>query len=95
MNDLLRDVVQQTNVADATSPKVHLFYEGRAWDLDQANLDVGTLSADAAIRDAVARSLDVPVQKLAAFRVERNEETGDLTLTPPATFGLSLYYIRT
>lgn len=67
--------------------QVHIFYQGEAWDLDMDNLDVGILSTDAEIRRAVANALDIPEQKLANFRVAKNEETEDITLTPQPVFG--------
>ena len=82
---LLTEVVENTNVV--RNAQVHVFYEGRAWDLDMSALDVGQLSTDNDVRGKVAESLNVPVAKLASFTVDRNVETGDMTLRPQAVFG--------
>jgi len=67
--------------------QVHVMFEGNSHDLDQDDLDVGTLSTDHEIRAAAAEALDAPVAKLANFDVDRNEDTGDVTLRPKAVFG--------
>ena len=67
--------------------KVHVVYNGESWDMDLNDLDLGDLSEDSDIRTAVAESLNVPATKLASFPIERNEETGDITLRPSAVFG--------
>lgn len=69
-------------------PVVHIMWDGRSYDLTQGDLDVGDLSSDADVRSAVARELEVPVGKLASFAIDRNEESGDLTLRPQAEFGV-------
>jgi hypothetical protein len=87
MENLLDQMVNQTRNANEVSRQVHVFYEGRAWDMDMDNLDVGMLSNDADIRNKVAEALNVPAVKLANFRVERNEATEDINLHPSAVFG--------
>ncbi len=69
------------------SNQVHIRYEGNSYDATFADLDVGDLSTDAEIRQAVARHLNAPASKLANFAVDRNASTGDITLRPQATFG--------
>ena len=86
METLLERVVAETE-AGGVSRQAHIFYEGQAWDLDFDNIDVGMLSNDADVRNKVAEALGVPGMKLANFRVERNEETQDITLRPQAVFG--------
>ena len=67
--------------------KLHIFFGGESWDFDLDNLDVGLLSSDVDIRNKVADALGVAQVKIAGFRVERNEETGSITLYPQAEFG--------
>ncbi len=69
------------------APQIHVRFNGRSIDIDLNDLDVGILSSDNEIRAAVARYLDAPVQKLQAFAVARNQETGHLQLHPEAVFG--------
>lgn len=93
MNNLLEQVVQETQNRDnMLSRQVHVFFDGRAWDLDFDNLDVGMLSTDADVRNKVAEALNVPSLKLANFSVDRNEETQDLVLRPAAVFGSEKYF---
>lgn len=66
---------------------VHIMFDGRSYDLTQDDLDVGDLSSDAEVRGAVARELEVPAGKLASFAVDRNEDSGDITLRAQAEFG--------
>lgn len=67
--------------------QVHIRYEGHSYDVTFEDLDIGDLSSEAQVRQAVARHLDAPPQKLANFAVDKNEETGDITLRPQAVFG--------
>lgn len=71
----------------AIEPQVHVRFDGRSLDIPLADLDVGTMSTDDQVRNAVATFLEVPAFKLQAFRVERNEQTGSITIRPEAVFG--------
>jgi hypothetical protein len=62
-------------------------YDGQSLDVSLDNMDIGTLSDDQQIKQAVASHLDVPITKLANFDIDRNTLTGDITLRPRATFG--------
>jgi hypothetical protein len=62
-------------------------YEGHSYDVTFDDLDIGELSNEAEIRQAVARHLEAPPQKLANFAVDKNTESGDITLRPQAVFG--------
>lgn len=64
---------------------VHVFYGGQSYDLDSGLLDLGELSSDNEIRNAVARHFSVPESKLANFHVDR--VGNDVTLRPQASFG--------
>lgn len=68
-------------------PQVHIRFNGTSHDTDFADLDLSEMSSDDVVREAVARYLDAPVRKLQNFSVDRNEETGDITVRPQAVFG--------
>ncbi len=68
-------------------PLLHIRYEGRSHDLEQNELDLGDMSTDADVRMAVAVHFDQPLVKLEGFVVDRNLESGDITLRPQAVFG--------
>lgn len=67
--------------------QVHIRYEGSSYDVTFEDLDIGELSTEAEVRQAVAQHLEAPPAKLANFAVDKNEETGDITLRPQAVFG--------
>ena len=67
--------------------QVHLRFEGQSWDWELAELDLGDLSSDADVKTAVAGAVNAPVGKLTYFQIERNADTGDITLRPQAVFG--------
>lgn len=66
---------------------LHIPYEGRYVDIHQEDVDLGDLSTDQDIRRAVAMYFEQPVEKFNAMAVEKNPETGDITLRPQAIFG--------
>ena len=68
--------------------QVHVRYDGRSIDVDQAELDIGVLSTNQQIRQAVAGHLGIPPVKLAGFVVDKNTETGHITMRPDAVFGI-------
>ena len=73
---------------DTQVPMLHVRVDGRSHDVPLAELDVGDLSDDGEIRDAVAEHFEgVPRAKLDDFQVRRNEETGDITVHPQPVFG--------
>lgn len=74
-------------VLEQVAPQIHVRFDGRSIDIDLNELDVGVLSNDNQIRAAVAAYLETPVQKLQAFAIDRNRETGHMTLRPEAVFG--------
>ena len=69
------------------TPEVHIRFNGTSHDTDFADLDLSEMSTDDTVREAVANYLDAPLNKLRNFVVDRNEETGDITVRPQATFG--------
>jgi hypothetical protein len=67
-------------------PQIHIRYEGRSVDIYQDQLDIGSLSADEQVRQAVAEHLGAPPTKLRNFVIDRHE-SGEMTLRPQAVFG--------
>jgi hypothetical protein len=65
---------------------LHVRFEGHSRDISLAELDVGTHSSDAAIKQALARHLEVPEAKLRDYVIDRHQ-TGNLTVRPEAVFG--------
>jgi len=72
---------------DNQAPQLHIRAEGASYDPLLTDVDLGNLSSDQDVRQAAADFLNVPVGKFGAFDVDRNEETGDITLRPQAGFG--------
>jgi hypothetical protein len=70
----------------AAQPTLHIRYDGRSADIPLAELDVGLVSTDATIKQAVAQYLEVPVERFRHYTVDRHE-TGNLTIRPEAVFG--------
>ena len=68
------------------APVLHIRFEGRSFDIPLADLDVGVMSADADVKGALARYLDVAEAKLRDYVVDRHE-TGNMTVRPQAVFG--------
>lgn len=66
---------------------LHIMYDGQSLDVNLDRMDIGTLSEDNQIRWAVAAHLDVPLTKMNGYDIDRNAQTGDITLRPRATFG--------
>lgn len=65
---------------------LHIRYEGNSYDLELNDLDLGDLSSDQQIKQAVATYFDTPPTKLDNFVVDRTED-GEITLRPQAVFG--------
>ena len=75
-------MVAQTN----ESPLLHIRFDGRSFDIPLSDLDVGPVSSDAEVKQALSGYLNVPERKLRDFVVDRHE-TGNLTVRPEAVFG--------
>jgi hypothetical protein len=69
------------------TPNLHIRYDGGSQDIPMSDLDLGELSSDAQIKSAAADHMHIPVSKLQNFTVDRNADTGDVTLRPQAVFG--------
>jgi hypothetical protein len=76
-----QDFLEEMTMAD----ELHIRYDGRSYDLKLDALDLGDLSSDAEVRQAVATHLEVPPTKLANFAVDKAD--GNITLRPQAVFG--------
>lgn len=74
-------------VVNTQGPQIHIRYDGRSLDIPLTEVDVGVLSTDEQIRTAVADNMGIPVAKLRAFAVDKNMESGEITLRPEAIFG--------
>ena len=77
----MTDLIGVTHV-----PQVHILYGGLSNNIDMSSLDVGDISTDTQIREAVAAYLEVPNSKMANYEVDRSP-SGDVTLRPQANFG--------
>ena len=64
----------------------HVRFEGQSRDVSVADLGVTPQAGDAAVRQALARFLDVPAARLEGYVLDRHP-TGNLTLRPEAVFG--------
>lgn len=71
----------------STRPQLHIRFQGRSVDVPLDEMDIGDLSSDQQIKQSAASHLEIPESKLAAFTVDRNSQTGDITLRPDAVFG--------
>lgn len=67
--------------------QLHIRYNGASYDVPLHEVDLGDLSSDQQVREAAARYVETPAVKFASFSVDRNTETGDITLRPQAVFG--------
>lgn len=67
--------------------QLHIRFEGQSVDVEMAEVDLGDLSTEVQIKQAAANALSVPVVKFAAFAIDKNPDTGDVTLRPQAVFG--------
>ena len=65
---------------------IHIRFEGQSRDVGLAVLDVGEMSSDQELRQALARHLDVSMRKFALYVVERHVN-GNVTVRPEAVFG--------
>jgi hypothetical protein len=65
---------------------LHVRFEGRSWDILCSDLDIGPLSSDDQVRQALATHFDVPLGKFRAYVIERHEN-GNITVRPEAVFG--------
>jgi len=76
-----------TLATETTVRQLHIRYEGRSFEYPLSEFDIGDLSNDADVKRAVANRLEVPVEKLRNYAVDRHPETGNVTIRPEAVFG--------
>lgn len=75
------------------SPTVHIRFDGRSYDFDGSDLDIGFGSDDVTVKRAVVNYLNeiqeqqVPFSKLNNYVVNRNEAENSITIRPDASFG--------
>jgi hypothetical protein len=65
---------------------IHVRFEGQSWSLAFNVLDIGDLSTDQDVRQALAEYFDVPARKFAPYVVDRHAN-GNITVRPEAMFG--------
>ena len=75
-----------TDIAEQLNPMVHIRFQGQSYRLEANALDIGSLSSDNEVKQALARHFEVPVTKFAAYVVERHDN-GNITVRPEAVFG--------
>lgn len=66
---------------------IHVRYDGHSVDLPFHQADLGDLSTDRDIRQAVAGRLNEECSKFNQHVIDRNTQTGNITLRPQAVFG--------
>ncbi len=69
-----------------TEKMIHVRFEGRSRDISFADLDIGDLSSDRDVRNAVAHYFDVQARKFTSYVIERHDN-GNMTIRPEAVFG--------
>jgi hypothetical protein len=72
--------------ANTPGTVLHVRVMGRSRDIALDMLEIGSGSSDDAIREAVARFMEVPIGNLKDTVIERHEN-GNMTLRPEAVFG--------
>jgi hypothetical protein len=65
---------------------VHVRFEGRSFDVPTQDLALAPGASDGALKEALARYLDLSVRDFDSYVVERHE-TGNWTVRPEAVFG--------
>ncbi|MCC5637961.1 hypothetical protein LC593_19385 [Nostoc sp. CHAB 5844] len=65
---------------------VHIRFEGRSVDVTELQLGVAAGMNDVAVKEQVARHLDVNSDRLSAYIVDRRP-SGDLIVRPEAIYG--------
>jgi len=66
--------------------RLHLFFDGETIDVGFTQLDIGDLSTDVQVKQALADHLNQPVEKFRNYQVDRQED-GNITVRPEAVFG--------
>ena len=79
-------MAKRRNDRERDDRMLHVRFEGASRDIPCRDLDLGALSSDNDVREALADYLDVPVRKFRAYVIERHDN-GNITVRPEATFG--------
>lgn len=86
-NDANRLYQRATGASEVTAgPILHVRVMGKSRDIALDLLSINSGAADDAIREAVARFMEVPEEKFKDTVIERHEN-GNMTLRPEAVFG--------
>ena len=64
---------------------LHLRFDGQSNDIPLDELDVGDLSTEDEVKQSVASYMNVPVEKLETYKLDKTEDS--MTLRPNAVFG--------
>jgi hypothetical protein len=65
---------------------VHIRFEGRSLDITETQLGISAGMNDGAVKERVSRHLDVNINRLSAYIVDRRP-SGDLIIRPEAVYG--------
>lgn len=65
---------------------VHIRFEGRSLDVTEVQLEITAGMNDVAVKERVSRHLDVNVNRLSAYIIDRRP-SGDLIVRPEAVYG--------
>ncbi|MBD2091303.1 hypothetical protein H6F67_15730 [Microcoleus sp. FACHB-1515] len=65
---------------------VHIRFEGRSIDLSENQLGIASGMNDVAVKERVARHLDVRSNRLDSYVIDRRP-SGDLIIRPEAVYG--------
>jgi len=65
---------------------VHIRFEGRSFDFNQTQLNIVASMTDADIKQRVAQALDVAVDRITPYVVDRGPD-GDVIVRPEAVYG--------
>jgi hypothetical protein len=65
---------------------VHIRFEGQSLDATETQLGITTGMNDTTVKERVSRHLDVPVNRLSSYVIDRRP-SGDLIIRPEAVYG--------
>lgn len=65
---------------------VHIRFEGRSFDILESQLGITAQTSDIAIKESIARHLDISSKRLENYVLDRRDR-GDLILRPEAVYG--------
>ncbi len=65
---------------------VHVRFEGRSYDVTERHVGINREMGDGAIKERVARYLEVPARRLEPYVIDRRPG-GDTIIRPEAVYG--------